>query len=187
MTSSKDWKDLSVEAETSNERELLLLSAIIDHEVDATELGADLTIYSERWSQYHVISDALHEQSSLEPVSLEFVTAMSAALHREAAHGLVSDATRVGKGRVSVWGRLTNAWPGIAVAAAVMSIVWVAEPLIGLTATQQPVAQAEQSLIQAPPGSDGLSQSATLDYVNAHRQLAGPIAVRDVSYDAGAR
>lgn len=185
MTSSKHLSDGQAIEVTVDSQELLLLSAMVDGESDTQQLGSDLGAYREQWAVYHVISDVMRDSSSLRPVSSEFVSRMSAAMNREASHGLAPSAAAPHRPGRSVWQQLVGAWPGVAVAAAVASVVWVAEPLLGVTVgSQQSVAIATKGA--QPTQILAAQASPVLDYVNAHRQLAGPIAIRDTSFRSGA-
>ena len=67
---------------------------------------------------------------------------------------------------------------GLAVAAAVATVAWVAQPY-------RPAARAAEMLADASAGV-GTEDASLRDYLEAHRQMAGPSAVRQVSFDAGA-
>ena len=70
---------------------------------------------------------------------------------------------------------------GLAVAAAVATVAWVAQPYLagGSPGTETRVL-ADASL------SGSADTSGLSDYLEAHRQMAGPSAVRQVSFDVGA-
>ena len=161
------------------------LSAYVDgHEAPGSMDLSDPAL-KRRWSEYQLISDALRDPSSLTPVSQAFSARMSAALAREPLHGHVSLATEPAQvARPSFWERISMAWPGLAVASAVASVVWIAQPLFGLEqGIESPVA------VQTVP-SEGVAVaqegfSPTADYVSAHRHLAGPIAPRQVAFMPG--
>ncbi len=168
------------------------LSAFVDGQanLDGVELASDEV--RERWMLYHLIGDALREPTAVRPVTAEFSARMTAALAREAVHG--QPATRTDtvrnvtatKAPASSWRRAVLAWPGVAVAAAVASVVWVAQPLFGLEQQSQQamsVAQTESGGSAARMVEQARPES---DYVSAHRQMAGPIAVRQVAFTPGA-
>ncbi|KCV29031.1 hypothetical protein CC56_2893, partial [Bordetella pertussis H934] len=69
---------------------------------------------------------------------------------------------------------------GLAVAAAVATVAWVAHPYL----TGAPTGET-RVLADATPASAG-DDAGLRDYLEAHRQVAGPSAVRQVSFDAGA-
>jgi sigma-E factor negative regulatory protein RseA len=69
---------------------------------------------------------------------------------------------------------------GLAVAAAVATVAWVAQPyLTGEPATEVRV------LADASSPAAAADDSGLRDYLEAHRQMAGPSAVRQVSFDTG--
>ena len=69
-------------------------------------------------------------------------------------------------------------------ASAVASVVWIAQPLLGLEQGTDPSVAMQQ--VAAPPAdrSDSLS-GPTDDYVSAHRHMAGAIAPRHVAFTSG--
>lgn len=162
------------------------LSALMDGEgnIEGFELDADGA--RQRWAVYHLISDALREPSAAVPVSAQFAARMSAALAREGVHGQQAVRFKPKREPVSRWRQAVLAWPGVAMAAAVVSVVWVAQPLFGLEQGDQQV----MSVVQTEPVGAAPSVIEQLrpasDYVSAHRQLAGPIAVRQVAFTPGA-
>lgn len=185
MTSSDHASNWAGEEDLQSIHVDLTLSEFVDGECDASGIELSQTYVRERWATYHVIADALREPSSLQPVTASFTARMSAALERELPHGqspaVPSESPRV----VSRWRQAVLAWPGLAVAAAVASVVWVAQPLFGLQETEQAmsVVQSQTQTNQASLVSELTPES---DYVSAHRQLAGPIAVRQVGFMPGA-
>lgn len=66
---------------------------------------------------------------------------------------------------------------GLAVAAAVATVVWVAQPYV--SSGPSPSAPVLADASRDDPG--------LRDYLEAHRQMAGPSAVRQVSFETGAR
>ncbi|MCD8504308.1 MAG: sigma-E factor negative regulatory protein [Burkholderiaceae bacterium] len=163
------------------------LSAIMDGEASLEGIEFASIDVRERWAVYHLIGDAIREPTAAVPVSAEFAARMSAALAREAAHGLplTPPAREHPRQSVSRWRQAVLAWPGLAVAAAVASVVWIAQPLFGLeqnaqqvmsVAKNESVNSAARIVEQTRPESD---------YVSAHRQMAGPIAVRQVAFTPG--
>lgn len=165
----------------------LSLSAVMDGEASAEGIELGLVSVRQRWTLYHLIGDVLREPTAAVPVSAEFSARMTAALARETAHGVsvAPPAQKQPQQRLPKWRQAVLAWPGLAVAAAVASVVWVAQPLFGLeqeaqqamsVAQNEPVNSAVQIVERARPESD---------YVSAHRQMAGPIAVRQVAFTPG--
>ena len=127
------------------------------------------------WDTYHLIGDVMRSQDlSIRP-SDRFYARVSAALDAEPA--IVAPAPLAHRHLVR------NSLSGLAVAAAVASVVWMARPFFfggDAVPTATPVvAQADE-----PDGADpGLA-----DYMAAHQSMAGAGAVRQVSFDGmGAR
>lgn len=72
---------------------------------------------------------------------------------------------------------------GLAVAAAVATVAWVAQPYV----TGSPSTDVRVLADASSSGSASASDDSGLrDYLEAHRQMAGPSAVRQVSFDGGA-
>ena len=71
-------------------------------------------------------------------------------------------------------------WPSLAMAAAVASVVWVARPFF---VPDQMVSPAQQVAVADPVKP--VDPSAVNDYLQAHRQLSGPAAVRQVNFSPG--
>lgn len=182
MRSQNDLEELPGDFISMQAQKDLLISAMVDAEVDSVRMPVDLAAHRETWSMYHLIGDALRHDGAVSPVSSDFTARMSAALAREVSHAPDLQSVQTARSAPpSRFKQFFGAWPGLAVAAAVASVVWVAEPILGLggatqtgmvTATQGAVAQTAL-MAQARP---------ELDYVTAHRQLASPMAVRDVSF-----
>lgn len=167
MTAKTDRSDGEVAA---GER----LSAGYDGELTDKTLGQLDRSAKGDWTIYGVIGDALRDPVLLKPVSATFSTRMSAALAREQAHrgalGARSSAKR--RSHRPVW----FAWPSLAVAAAVASVVWVAQPLLA----------PDEAVLTAPVAeSASLDPVLVHDYADAHRHLSGPIAVRQAAHLSG--
>ena len=161
------------------------LSAYMDGQGHSREIDLADSQVMQCWSQYHVIRDALTDPSSLTPVSESFAARMSAALAREPAHGQPDPQEKpVASRRPGFWERAGLAWPGLAMASAVASVVWIAQPLLGL---QEGVggSGAVQEVAASPSAQTDLSAQPTADYVSAHRHMAGTIAPRHVAYTSG--
>jgi len=173
------------QASATQERKEQALSALMDAEGHGESLDLSDAQLKRRWAQYHLIRDAMCDSSSLVPVSDSFASRMSAAMAREPAHGQVAHATSVAAPpKQSLWQRMTMAWPGVAVATAVASVMWIAQPLFGLEqGIEQPLAVQEVNNNTAVAYDD--PSNAAADYVSAHRHLAGPIAPRQVAFTPG--
>lgn len=161
------------------------LSTYVDGQGVASSIDLSDPALKQRWTEYQLISDALRDPSSLTPVSQVFTARMSAALAREPAHGHVShEAEPAQVARPSFFERISMAWPGLAVATAVASVVWIAQPLFGLEqGMESPVAVQTVPSENVAVAQEGFSPTA--DYVSAHRHLAGPIAPRQVAFMPG--
>lgn len=181
----------TVEGAAADQELAQCLSAFMDGQANLDGVGLESNVIRERWALYHLIGDALREPTAATLVTAEFSARMSSALAREPAHGVAGEshhrehnpASR--RSPVSRWRQVVLAWPGLAVAGAIASVVWVAQPLFELE--QQ--AQQRMSVAQTESGdSVRISGRATpeSDYVSAHRQMAGPIAVRQVAFAPGA-
>lgn len=178
------------EPQTSDEIYAQSLSAVIDGESSFEGMHLEDAELRQRWSVYHLIGDALREPSATVGVSAEFAARMSAALAREPMHGQAAEPVSLGQPRktASRWRQAVLAWPGIAVAAAVASVLWVAQPLFGLEQqAQQALSVANtETADAAATAANGQQVWPASDYVSAHRQMAGPIAVRQVAFTSGA-
>ncbi len=153
----------------------MLISAWMDGD-DETSLPEGLLTPTghETWQMYHLIGDALRTPGLAIPVHSAFQQRVASAL---AAEPPMIAAPRPKPAAVNKPSR-RYVWSGLAMAAAVASVGWVARPLFfpDATAPAAQVAIADPAAIDAP---------AMRDYVSAHRQVAGPAAVRQVSFGAG--
>ncbi len=124
------------------------------------------------WDTYHLIGDSLRNSDLALTPSAAFQARLSRALDAELP--IVAAPRRRSPLRVGL--------SGLAVAAAVATVAWVAQPyLTGTPATEVRVL-ADASGTPASATDD----SGLRDYLEAHRQMAGPSAVRQVSFDVGA-
>lgn len=136
--------------------------------------GLSVSEGKETWDTYHLIGDVLRNPELSIPPSAAFRARFTVALDNEL--------TMVAAPRRRLLG---PSWrfglSGFAVAAAVATVAWVAQPyLVGGNAPS-----GETRVIA--DASSSVSEDASLsDYLEAHRQLAGPTAVRQVSFDIGA-
>lgn len=120
------------------------------------------------WDEYHLIGDALRSSDLVINPTPDFQARLSRALDAELP--IVARPRRRSPLRMGL--------SGLAVAAAVATVAWVAQPYVGSPAGggNRPV------LAEVNRDDPGLR-----DYLEAHRQMAGPSAVRQVSFEAGAR
>ncbi|AZY48621.1 sigma-E factor negative regulatory protein [Bordetella avium] len=119
------------------------------------------------WDEYHLIGDALRSADLMITPSANFQARLSRAL--EAELPIVAAPRRRSPLRMGL--------SSLAVAAAVATVVWVAQPYLA----SGPVSSAPV-LAEVSRDDPGLR-----DYLEAHRQMAGPSAVRQVSFETGAR
>ena len=125
------------------------------------------------WDAYHLIGDVLRGG--------ELAGEPSAAFRRRLAQALDQEMPIVAPRRRHA---VKIGLSGIAVAAAVASVVWMAQPYFG----DKPAVQGARVLAEASPAVQPLpvaDMPGLGDYLEAHRQVAGPSAVRQVSFDAG--
>lgn len=162
----------------------------------------------ETWQIYHLIGDSIRTPELVRPVSAQFHQRLAAVIAAEpalaspapvtadqAAATVESGAARVGQSAVQpgieVPVRVESrphrnplrtgwrlVWPGLAMAAAVASVVWMARPFF----VPEAATPAQQ---MASADTVGGKSPAMRDYVSAHRQVAGPTGVRQVSFGAG--
>lgn len=162
-----------------------LLCALVDGELDRHDVSRTVEGCDTRdWVAYHLIGDVMRRSDAVAPVSEAFAARMSAALEREPVYRLDPEHLEKPsnlKPEVSVeppgWRRWL-AWPTIAVSAAVASVVWVAQPLFEI--------DPSQVALTTPVTEPAVSETALSDYTEAHRQLAGPISIQQVSFMPGA-
>lgn len=123
------------------------------------------------WDTYHLIGDSLRNSDLALTPSAAFQARLARALDAELP--IVAAPRRRSPLRVGL--------SGLAVAAAVATVAWVAQPyLTGTPSTEVRV------LADASTPASASDDSGLRDYLEAHRQMAGPSAVRQVSFDVGA-
>jgi len=120
------------------------------------------------WDTYHLIGDALR--------SGELAVQPSADFHARLTRALDAELPIVAAPRRRLPLRLGLS--GLAVAAAVATVAWVAQPYLG-------GAPAGDTQVLADASAPAIEDAGLRDYLEAHRQMAGPSAVRQVSFDAG--
>lgn len=143
------------------------LSAYMDGESpDAWPVDLDTANGRQTWDTYHLIGDVLRNPELAATPSAAFRARISRAIEDELP--IVAAPRRMKPMRLGL--------SGLAVAAAVASVVWVAQPYFG----QGDAPVAVQTLAEANADTPGLG-----DYLEAHRQVAGPNSVRQVSFEPG--
>ncbi|MGB3741803.1 MAG: sigma-E factor negative regulatory protein [Castellaniella sp.] len=146
-----------------------LVSSWVDGESDIRAEDLDTPYGRQVWDTYHLIGDVMRSQDLALQPSERFYARVSAALDAEPLIVAPAPLGRRHAWRVGV--------SGLAVAAAVASVVWMAQPLL----SGQDPAHTAPVLAQAsdaPPADAGLA-----DYMAAHQAMAGAGPVRQVSYD----
>ncbi|OZI23370.1 hypothetical protein CAL26_07895 [Bordetella genomosp. 9] len=137
--------------------------------------GLEVAEGRETWDTYHLIGDVLRNpELSISP-STAFQARLSAALANE----LPIVAPRRRRSLRPTW---RFGLSGFAVAAAVASVAWVAQPYLAGTSD----APTPETRVLADASSVSVDDPSLSDYLEAHRQLAGPSAIRQVSFDVGA-
>jgi len=160
QVTAKPVEDAASEWESS-------VSEWIDGEGDIRTEDLDTPYGRQLWDTYHLIGDVLRsEELAIKPSEL-FYARVSKAIDAEPPI-VAPQRHRLNLARVGL--------SGLAVAAAVVTVVWVAMPyLTGDTQT-----------VPAPVVASAAESAGLNDYVDAHRQFAGGSPIRQVSFDTGA-
>lgn len=156
----------SVEEETSSWESMV--SGWLDGEGEIRSEDLDSPYGRQLWDTYHLIGDVLRsEDLAIKPSDL-FYARISKAIDAEPT--VLAPARHKAS-------TVRRGLSGLAIAAAVVTVVWVAMPYFSTGDSG-----AGQVQVVASTADDvGLR-----DYVDAHRQFAGVNPVRQVSFDAGA-
>lgn len=123
------------------------------------------------WDTYHLIGDVMR--------SSDLATQPSAAFQARLSRALDAELPIVAAPRRTIQHPWRLGLSGAAVAAAVATVVWVSQPYFGGSSD---FLREGQVLADAgsQPAADDVNLSA---YLEAHRQMAGPSAVRQVSFE----
>lgn len=168
------------------------ISAWMDGDAD-TDMPEHLLSAQGRatWDLYHLIGDTLRTPELALPATQSFQQRVALALANEPAIIATAkpESTSTGKLNVSkkdnagFWGRAV--WPGVAMAAAVASVIWVAKPFL-LPEFSSPTEQVAEVKTAPPVRASEVAFNAPVvrDYVNTHREISGPANVRQVSFGA---
>lgn len=147
------------------------VSAWIDGEADMRADELDTPYGRQIWDQYHLIGDVMRSEDLAIRPSDRFYVRVAAALDEEPV--ILAPRPTI---RHHFW---RYGLSGVAVAAAVASVVWVAAPMLAGSPsadTAAPVlAQVDEPAEPADP--------ELADYMAAHRAMAGSGPVRQVSFD----
>jgi len=155
------------------------LSAFIDGEAgdeDYTDALAHADARAD-WDVYHLIGDVMRSPALAQPLNAGFSAKVAAAIAAEPA--IVAAPRRnttVRRKFVTRYGL-----PGLAAAAAVASVTWMAQPyfLPGGTGRNSPAIASSVDAGRLPAGVQ------LADYLDAHRQYSGLSSVRQVSVSVG--
>lgn len=172
----------------STQQPQLSISAWMDGDSE-TDMPEDLLNKQgqETWDLYHLIGDTLRTPELALPSQHSLQARIAQQIKDEpsivAAPKPQAAQSQVDKGKMQRWSKAI--WPGVAMAAAVASVIWVAKPFV----LPEYAAPAEQ-VAEAMPTPARMVKEVALntpvvrDYVSAHRQISGPANVRQVSYGA---
>lgn len=152
------------------------LSAFIDGELAELPEGGQAAAMRRDWDAYHLIGDVMRSEELGVAVSARFSRNLAAALADEPV--IVAPRARSVRRVVARYGV-----PGMALAAAVVAISWIAQPYIapsGPLQARQPAAMPSTMMASSVPVDPRLE-----DYFDAHRHLAGMGGITQVSLDQG--
>ena len=170
----------SVESQLEIDHVFIQISVWADGEAQGDLPGILATPHGRRaWDTYHLIGDALRSDDLALPANAAFQDRLLQALEAEPAI-VAAPVVPVSTGRH----RLRLALSSLAVAAAVAAVAWMVQPYLGGSVQQDRPAMAEA----APADSTStatIDETSLRDYLEAHRQIAGPTAVRQASFDVG--
>jgi len=150
------------------------VSSWVDGEADIRAEELDTPYGRQLWDTYHLIGDVMRSPDLAIRPSDRFYARVSAALDAEPV--IVAPSPLVRRHL------MRNSLSGLAVAAAVASVVWMARPFFFAQDTPSAAPVVAQA-VEPDAADPGLA-----DYMAAHQSMAGAGAVRQVSYDGmGAR
>ena len=149
------------------------LSAWMDGEEESDDIFPGLLSKEGRqtWDTYHLIGDSLRNADLALTPSADFQARLARALDAELP--IVAAPRRRSPLRLGL--------SGLAVAAAVATVAWVAQPYLAGSGPETRVladAGGNPSL-----GAQAADDAGLRDYLEAHRQMAGHSAVRQVSFE----
>jgi len=141
------------------------------------------------WDLYHLIGDTLRTPALALPATHSLQQRISQAIAQEpsivAAQQPVArmDSKAHATSGLRFWSR--TVWPGVAMAAAVASVIWMAKPFL-LPELTTPAEQVAEVTSAQPMRATEVAFNAPVvrDYVNTHREMSGPANVRQVSFGA---
>jgi sigma-E factor negative regulatory protein RseA len=143
------------------------------------------------WELYHLIGDTLRTPALAMSATPSLQQRISLALQDEPAIIAVAKPVAAPNTQSSIatkksarfWGK--SVWPGVAMAAAVASVIWVAKPFL-LPEFSSPAEQVVEITTEQPLRATEVAFNAPVvrDYVSTHREMSGPANVRQVSFGA---
>jgi sigma-E factor negative regulatory protein RseA len=159
------------------------LSAFIDGETGDEDFSEALARPGLRadWDVYHLIGDVMRSPGLAQPLHAGFSAKVAAAIASEPA--IVAAPRRAVPRRRKFVTRY--GLPGLAAAAAVASVTWMAQPYFlpgGLGRNGSTIA----TNVGAPDAGRLPAGVQLADYLDAHRQYSGLSSVRQVSVSVGA-
>lgn len=150
------------------------VSAWVDGEADMRADELDSPYGRQVWDTYHLIGDVMRSQDLAIRPSDRFYARVSAAIDAEPVVLAPSAVSHRNGWRLGL--------SGLAVAAAVASVVWIARPV--LFGEVPVVPQDTPVLAQAQPTTPVEAGDPALDdYMAAHRAIVGAGPIHQVSFD----
>ena len=156
------------------------VSAWVDGEAEMRAEELDSPYGRQVWDTYHLIGDVLRTPDLAIRPSDMFYARLSHAIDQEP---VVATAPP----RAQRWWRMSLS--GMAMAASVAAIVWVAHPLILPTAeapAEMLAAAAPQQLAVADVDEAVEEDGGLHDYLDAHQGMIGVLPIQQASYGTGA-
>lgn len=166
-----------------DQRSQLDISAWMDGDQD-TEMPAALKSPQGQadWDLYHLIGDALRTPELALPVAASLHQRIAQELANEPAIVAAPKPQAASSQKIRFWTKAV--WPGVAMAAAVASVIWVAKPFLLPEFSGSVEQVAETTPTPVAPTEVAMNTPVVRDYVTAHRQISGPANVRQVSFGA---
>lgn len=163
-----------------SDSDMAWLSAFIDGEAGDEDFSDALSNADARadWDVYHLIGDVMRSPALAQPLNAGFAAKVSAAIAAEPAIVAAPRRNTTTRRRKFV---TRYGLPGLAAAAAVASVTWMAQPyfLPGGSGTSSPAIASSVEAGRLPAGVQ------LADYLDAHRQYSGLNSVRQVSVSVG--
>ncbi len=149
------------------------VSAWVDGEADMRPDELDSPYGRQVWDTYHLIGDVMRSPDLAIQPSERFYARVSAAIDAEPVVLAPAAVSHRGAWRLGL--------SGLAVAAAVASVVWIARPVLF---GEVPAAAPEPPVLaQAEPAVPETGDPELDDYMAAHRAIVGVGPIHQVSFD----